>query len=430
MKKYISIIILTISLLPIYLRAQDSIFARNIIKNLSSPEMYGRGYSYGGDSIAANFIRNKCKEIGLLPLSDDYYQRLQFKSYKMEGDCSISIDSIVLKPGEDFYIKNFSSSVNSKNIPIIYTTVKNASNTKKLSKFLKKIEKAIAQSIVCIETTNELSDEEKAFLQNLNKRNPFGSVGIIIGGEQLPMASVSTRPSKCDYAIIHIKDNYLASKPQHISISFDNQAIRHNSQNVCAYIKGSEVADSFIVFSAHYDHLGTIGNKAYYPGAHDNASGVAALLDIATYFSKNQPKYSVVFLFFCGEEVGLIGSKYFVNHPLITLNKIKTLINMDMFCGGDEGIMIVNAKADETQPICKALCNINDTHKYISQIKTRPNAANSDHYFFSTHCPAIFIYTMGGKYGGYHDIHDTCESCGLENYENIIKLVIEGIKSL
>ena len=150
---------------------------------------------------------------------------------------------------------------------------------------------------------------------------------------------------------IHSIDSLFAEKPKHRSRSFSNEAIIHTTQNVCAYIRGTEVADSFIVLCAHYDHLGSIGNKTYYPGAHDNASGVAALIDIANYFSKKPHKYSIAFLFFCGEEAGLIGSGYFVKHPLIPLDKIKALINIDMFCGGNEGIMIVNAKSDETQPI-------------------------------------------------------------------------------
>jgi hypothetical protein len=98
-----------------------------------------------------------------------------------------------------------------------------------------------------------------------------------------------------------------------------------------------------------------------------------------------------------------------------------------MFCGGDEGIMVVNSQNEHTTVFYNKMVAVNNINQYVANIKSRPNAANSDHYPFSQHCPAIFVYTMGGKYGGYHDIYDSCNKCGLENYENIISLIINAI---
>ena len=75
-------------------------------------------------------------------------------------------------------------------------------------------------------------------------------------------------------------------------------------------IKGTLFPDSFFVFTAHYDHLGTMGASVIFPGAHDNASGVAFLLDLARHFSSTPPPYSLIFLFLSGEEAGLKGSLY------------------------------------------------------------------------------------------------------------------------
>ena len=87
-----------------------------------------------------------------------------------------------------------------------------------------------------------------------------------------------------------------------------------------------------------------MGKNTFFPGANDNASGVAMLLQLANYYSKpeNQPDYSICFIAFTGEELGLLGSKYYVQNPLFPLNQIKLLINMDMVGTGDEGITIVN----------------------------------------------------------------------------------------
>ena len=121
----------------------------------------------------------------------------------------------------------------------------------------------------------------------------------------------------------------------------------YRSQNVCGYIPGE--TDTMIVFTAHYEHLGMNGDTVFY-GAHDNASGTAAVMDIVRMTNLQRGHYTYVFLFFGGEESGLVGSRWFAEHPLIPLSKVKLLVNIDLFCGGDDGLMIVNANAPETKP--------------------------------------------------------------------------------
>ena len=97
----------------------------------------------------------------------------------------------------------------------------------------------------------------------------------------------------------------------------------YRSQNVCGYFPGE--TDTMIVFTAHYEHLGMHGDTIFY-GAHDNASGTAAVMDIARMLSTTHyplpTKYTYVFLFFGGEESGLIGSHHFADHPLIDYGKV------------------------------------------------------------------------------------------------------------
>ena len=97
-------------------------------------------------------------------------------------------------------------------------------------------------------------------------------------------------------------------------------------------------ADEFLVIGAHYDHLGwggfgslAPGTKAIHHGADDNASGTTAMLEIASHFAHGKPlEKTLIFIAFTGEEEGLIGSAYFVNHPPIPLNKIVAMLNLDM----------------------------------------------------------------------------------------------------
>lgn len=194
----------------------------------------------------------------------------------------------------------------------------------------------------------------------------------------------------------------------------------YRSQNVCGYIPGE--TDTMIVFTAHYEHLGMNGDTIFY-GAHDNASGTAAVMDIARMANLQRGHYTYVFLFFGGEESGLVGSHYFADNPLIRLSKVKLLINIDLFCGGEDGLMVVNANSRETAPFVDMLQSINDERGYAKKVARRDNAANSDHYWFTSECPAIFIYTLGGPFGGYHSPTDTCDGCGLGNYMNFMNLL-------
>jgi len=122
--------------------------------------------------------------------------------------------------------------------------------------------------------------------------------------------------------------------PEYIqSFTFDTKKGSQVGKNVVGYIPGK--LRETIVISAHYDHLG-IKNGHIYPGADDNASGVAALMHIADYFSKNKPNFTLIFAAFDAEEVGLKGAEAFVAHSPVPLNQIKLNINMDMLAHNDQ----------------------------------------------------------------------------------------------
>lgn len=110
----------------------------------------------------------------------------------------------------------------------------------------------------------------------------------------------------------------------------------YNGTNLLAMVKGTEVPDSIILISAHYDHVGERGGKVY-NGADDNASGVGALLELARYFRANPMPYSLLFAAWDAEEIGLRGASHFVDEPTVPLEHIILNINMDMIGRNDEG---------------------------------------------------------------------------------------------
>ena len=114
------------------------------------------------------------------------------------------------------------------------------------------------------------------------------------------------------------------------SIAIDSTIVRGQSHNVIGEIPGIKRADEAVIYSSHWDHLGRDGNKIYH-GAVDNASGVAGLLEIAEAFAHRRPKpfRTVMIVAFTMEESGMLGSRYYVNHPLIPLDKTLADIDMD-----------------------------------------------------------------------------------------------------
>jgi Zn-dependent M28 family amino/carboxypeptidase len=199
------------------------------------------------------------------------------------------------------------------------------------------------------------------------------------------------------------------------------------AKNVIGYIEG-EKKDEFFVFSAHYDHLGRMGKKVYIPGAQDNASGTAMVLDIAEYYKENKPEYSIVFMLFAGEEAGLLGSVHYVLNPLFDLRKVKMVVNLDLVGTGDDGITIVNGANPDYSDIWQKFEKINIEKEYFTTIKARGEASNSDHYpFHAVGIPAVFIYTMGGQ-TYYHNPKDKPETLTFTGYDALFNLLLNFVE--
>jgi Iap family predicted aminopeptidase len=204
---------------------------------------------------------------------------------------------------------------------------------------------------------------------------------------------------------------------------FEKKAL---SKNVIGYIPGTEFKDSFIVFTAHYDHLGKMGAHAMFPGANDNASGTSFMLALAKYFAAHPQKYSIAFIAFSGEEAGLLGSKYYVEHPVFPLESIKFLVNIDLMGDASDGITVVNAV--EQINAFTTFQRINADKKYLPKINSRDNAPNSDHYpFTQAKVPSVFIYALGGK-GYYHDIFDKPKELSLNNIDKVFQLLTDFVR--
>jgi hypothetical protein len=187
-----------------------------------------------------------------------------------------------------------------------------------------------------------------------------------------------------------------------------------STANVVALLRGSDptLADEVVVVGAHTDHVGTIAGVIH-PGAHDNASGTAVMIEVARMFAEAavrdmHPKRSILFAGFSGEEMGLLGSRYYVeNDPLFPLDNTTAMINLDIL-GGGTGFMMVGGL---TFPAYYQLVeNINSSY-FGHEIRRRDNAPNSDHFYFGLHgVPAAFFFGLDGPPVGIHSPTDVAEA--------------------
>jgi hypothetical protein len=378
--KQITFILLIILFFFLNSYSQDTIYARGIIKKLCSKELLGRGYVNNGVNKAAAFISKELKTIGVLKFGKTYSQKYEFPVNTFPGTMSVEVDGKLIVAGKHYLIEP---------------------STKSLKMRFQLLKKDSA-------TYDAITDKQPYNLTvKLKKKLTY---------------SVATELS--NNTVIELLKDSFPNDIKTIDVIFENKFIPNfKSQNLVGYIKGTQQPDSFIVFTAHYDHLGAMGKAAYFPGANDNASGVSVLLNLAKYYKKNPSKYSIAFIFFSGEEAGLLGSKYYSEHPIFPLSKIKFLTNLDLLGTGDNGIMVVNATVFKEQ--FENLNQINSDKNYVKQIKQRGKAANSDHYWFTEKgVPSFFIYTMGGIQA-YHDIYDIEKTLPLTKYIEVCKLLID-----
>lgn len=348
-----------------------------MVDTLSSPYFWGRGYTNNGMTKAAAFIEDQFKQFGIYPLKGKSY--LQFFSYPVNtfpGNMFVALNGRELVPGKDYIVDAAARGIKAK---------------------------------------GDLEQGDSVQFVNQKHR-------VIIKFENKLTWTVA--PETVNYTLIHVNKSTFNEIPSHFEVDIENEFTSgFKAANICGVIKGIEKPDSFIFFTAHYDHLGGMGKQTYFPGANDNASGVSLLLNLARYYATHPQKYSIGFICFAGEEAGLIGSRYFTDHPLVPLKNIRFLVNTDLAGTGDEGIMVVNATEFKKEFEC--LKKINAEYQLLTDIKERGKAANSDHYFFSEKgVPAFFFYTLGGI-KAYHDVYDKAATLPLNEHEDLFTLLLK-----
>lgn len=212
------------------------------------------------------------------------------------------------------------------------------------------------------------------------------------------------------------------------------------TENVIAYIEGTDEKDEYIIITSHYDHVGVNEKGEIHNGADDDGSGTVAVMELAQAFARAKkagygPRRSIIFMNVTGEEKGLLGSKYFVENPVVPLNNIVCNLNIDMIGRTDpyhekkpDYIYLIGSdKLSSSLHQISEKANETYTQLELDYTYNHPDDPNrfyyrSDHYNFAqSGIPVIFYFR--GEHEDYHRPGDDVEKIQFDQLEKVTRLV-------
>ncbi len=402
-------------------------YAREVINKLCDPNMNGRGVAKGGEQLAADYILTEMRSIGIMPMGETYFQDFTVDANFFPGRMSLTLgkEKSSLQPGFDFWVSPSCPPIEGE-FNAVYISREQMKDRLVL---MDKLRDAEGGFIIVDNTKKEgeteaLTKKLNTYIDKMKTDMKVKIQGVIIYDKMNLRWSSSTNQSPRPVIFIS-SEVELSDKINSIKIEIDAEyKVGFETQNVIGIVEGSGVKDSAIVITAHYDHLGMMGNELIFPGANSNAAGVAMLLSLAKHFYMIRPKYSIIFVALGGEELGFAGSKAFVNSSPIPISNIKFLLNFDVIGTGKNGTKVVNGSKYEGN--FKTLSNINKRYEYVSDLTARGEVCFSGHCEFSKNeVPNYWLYTIGGNY---HNIQDTPDNATLTSFEGMYNLMIKYIE--
>lgn len=410
--------IILLALVSLQLCGQDLAHYKQVIKKLSSSKYQGRGYAKNGANKAGKYLVKEFASEGVDKVICQYF-KLDINTFP--GKMKLWADGEELTPGVDYSMREYSPGVHGE-FPVYHVDTANY-DPEKMFEDLAKPE--YANCLVACEfwfTYRHGKD-----FSRLQKAGECTNAGLIYTWPAPIKFFKAYGHRVVDKPIIWMTPEAVEGI-RTVKADIDNKFLKdYECFNVIAKVFGRS-HDSCYVFTAHYDHLGNLGKKVYYPGANDNASGTAAIVTLAEYYVLNQPDYDMYFIAFSGEDANLRGSEYFAKHPVVPLEQIKYLFNIDMI--GDNNPIQYCEVSDEGMRGYKLFEQINDEKHYFKSLNRGDLAANSDHYpFASRHVPCIFLENQeGDAFPYYHTIYDTYETVRFESYEPVFQLIRDFVE--
>lgn len=282
--------------------------------------------------------------------------------------------------------------------------------------------------------------QEKEDLEPFGRTSGPSDAGIPFVGVREDIAQQWFRASGKDLEALEkeidqdLKPRSFELKGVEVRENVDVERLVKTVNNVVGYLPG--MTDEYVIIGAHYDHLG-LGEQfsmapslagTIHPGADDNASGTAGVLELAHYFSAlyagaNKPKRGILFMTFAGEELGLLGSGYYANHPELPLAKAVAMINLDMIGRPREGRIFVGG-AGTGSTLRASLDRLTPAYKLNIDYSDNSGYGSSDHTSFTTkQVPVLFFFS--GLHGDYHKPSDTWDKIDAPAAVQVLQLVAD-----
>jgi hypothetical protein len=413
----------------------------NHIQYLADDKLEGRRTGTNGERLAMEYISNQFKTIGLVPKgTEEYYQAFDVNDGKqMSPATELIINDNKLEAGKDFFVFPFSPNQTIQALPAIAIR-----------------EADMPWFIDLKETLEENKDNPHFDLIDYIKatteksKNKGASAVIIYNTSSIDdkfQFDAKDKSEKLSIPVLYINKDAAqkyfgdASATLNIKLKADIGEKKRVGHNVIGYIDNG--AATTVILGAHFDHLGygedgnsmlRTGEHLIHNGADDNASGTAALIELARKLkTSNAKNNNYLFIAFSGEELGLFGSKYFTEHPTVDLKTVDYMINMDMVGRLNDSTKVITIGGYGTSPAwgetfsSKILAEKNKAafvFKYDSS-----GTGPSDHTsFYRKDIPVLFYFT--GLHSDYHKPTDDADKINYNGEAMIIQQIYGVIELL
>lgn len=404
------------------------------ITYLASDALEGRMTGEAGEKLAAEYIAKRFSEIGLSPITgqQNFFAEFDFSALPVLGENnSLLIDSRELKQGDDFYPVSWSAS-GSASGKLVDVGFAIEDEELKHNDFSTEIPDS-AIFLLDISSPDGIHPHSK-FLKHhdvmarISALMKFNPVAVILHTKDphadIPTAEMRRSGRVISIPVLFLNDKEQINKAENIKLSVDIKREEKVGRNVLGYLNNG--ASNTIVLGAHYDHLGYgeehgslhRGEKAIHYGADDNASGVAAILALASWAKTNGPKsHNYLFAAFSGEELGLLGSNALVKDSIIDLSSLSYMLNFDMVGRLDSVKNTLIVSGSGTSPQWSFL----DSARY-DYVKLKLNESGigpSDHTpFYLQNIPVLAFFS-----GTHPDYHKPTDVESQINYAGLVKVI-------
>ncbi len=410
---------------------------RKHIEYLADDKLEGRRTGTPGEELAMNYIMDQFKEIGLLPKGTEYYpQSFPVNDGKqIETSTYFKIDSNSLEVGKDFFPFPFSPNEKIEAKPAI------AIQEADMPWFVDLAE------ILGENKNNPHFDLTEYIRNNSKKAADRGATAVILYNssslEDNLAFDAKDRPALLPIPVIYVSKEaakkYFADKiaTLDIKLKIDIEEKKRIGHNVIGYVDNK--AATTVILGAHFDHLGygedgtsmlRTGEKLIHNGADDNASGTAALIELARILKNSKSKNNnYLFIAFSGEELGLFGSKYFTEHPTIDLSTANYMINMDMVGRLNDSTKVVAIGGYGTSPQWATVINPQDKKlPFVIKLDSSGTGPSDHTSFYRKDIPVLFFFT--GQHKDYHRPTDDADKINYEGELRVVNYIVDIISDL